>query len=103
MSTAAPLRADASSATATVELLEVIGDAFNRHDVDAIVDLFAEDGEFLNATGPEIFGTRHAGKAELREFFSGLMARCPDIRWEPIDNRVSGDKGFIDASAAEMV
>lgn len=94
MTTTASQRVDASSAFATVELLEAIGEAFNRHDVDAIVDFFAEDGEFLNATGPEISGSRHAGKAELRAFFSGLMARCPDIRWESIDNRVSGDKGY---------
>lgn len=96
MSTPAASNAGVTTAAPTVELLDAIGDAFNRHDVDAIVGFFAEDGEFLNATGPEFFGSRHVGRDELRAFFSGLMSRCPDIRWEPVDNRVSGDKGYTE-------
>lgn len=79
---------------ATIALLEAIGDAFNRHDVDAIIGFFAEDGMFDNAMGPDIHGQRYVGLETLRTFFSDLMARCPDIQWHPIDNRVDGDKGF---------
>lgn len=79
---------------ATVALLKAIGDAFNQHDVDAIIDHFADDGVFDNAIGPDIHGSRHVGKEELRAFFSELMSRCPDIQWHPIDNRVDGDKGY---------
>ncbi|MBT6276558.1 MAG: nuclear transport factor 2 family protein [Chromatiales bacterium] len=78
----------------SVALLEQIGDAFNRHDVDAIIDHFAPDGEFDNALGPDPNGRRYAGKAELREFFASLMQRCPDVNWQPIDNRVAGNKGY---------
>lgn len=80
--------------TATIALLEAIGDAFNRHDVDAILDFFADDGVFDNAMGPDIHGQRYGGKETLRAFFSELMATCPDIQWNPIDNRVDGNKGF---------
>ncbi len=80
----------------TVELLEAIGDAFNRHDVDAIIDFFTEDGVFDNAFCPDIHGTRYVGKETLRKFFSELMATHPDIQWHPIDNRVSGDKGYAE-------
>ncbi len=79
---------------ATVALLEAIGDAFNRHDVDAIIDFFADDGVFDNAMGPDIHGQRYVGRETLRAFFSDLMTRCPDIQWNNIDNRVDGDKGF---------
>jgi hypothetical protein len=79
---------------ATVELLQAIGNAFNNHDVDAIIDHFADDGVFDNALGPEIRGQRYVGKETLRGFFSELFARCPDIQWHPIDDRVNGDKGF---------
>ena len=84
----------AETGGATVERLEAIGDAFNRHDVDAIIGYFAEDGMFDNAMGPDIHGQRYVGKDTLRAFFSGLMARCPDIQWHPIDNRIDGNKGF---------
>jgi len=79
---------------ATIELLEAIGSAFNRHDVDAIIDFFADDGVFDNAMGPDIHGQRYVGKETLRAFFSDLMARCPDIQWNTIDNRIDGDKGY---------
>ena len=38
----------------TIERVREIGDAFARRDVDAIVDCFAEDGEFRNAKGPDV-------------------------------------------------
>ena len=79
---------------ATVALLETIGDTFNRHDVDTIIDHFADDGVFDNAMGPDIHGQRYVGKETLRAFFSDLMTKCPDIQWHVIDNRVDGDKGF---------
>ena len=84
----------AASDGATVELLEAIGDAFNRHDVDAIIGFFADDGMFDNAMGPEIYGRRYVGKETLQAFFGQLMAACPDIQWNAIDNRVDGNKGF---------
>ncbi len=82
------------SGGASVALLEAIGDAFNRHDVDSIIDFFAEDGSFDNAMGPDIHGQRYIGKETLRAFFSELMRTCPDIQWNALDNRVDGNKGF---------
>jgi len=90
----APVNSAVRPRGVTVQLLEDIGAAFNRHDIDAIIGFFAEDGEFDNARGPEIFGRRHTGKAELRAFFGELMAALPDIQWHAIDNRVDGDKGY---------
>ncbi len=86
--------AENKSNIVTVALLEAIGDAFNRHDVDAIIDFFADDGAFDNAMGPDIHGQRYVGKETLRAFFSDLMTKCPDIQWNAIDNRVDGNKGF---------
>ena len=37
----------------TVEILDTIQDAFNRHDVDGILAWFADDCEWLMARGPE--------------------------------------------------
>ena len=78
----------------TVELLEAIGNAFNRHDVEAIVGYFAEEGVFENAKGPNIYGARYVGRATLREFFQTLFNDFQDIQWIPLDNRVSGNKGY---------
>lgn len=79
--------------TATVALLEAIGDAFNRHDLDGILSFFAEDGVFDQPAGAEIWGHRYSGKEEIRQAFASLFATIPDIHWEPIRNTVSGNTG----------
>ena len=80
-------------AGATVEVLEAIGDAFNRHDLDGIMAHFAEDGVFDKPAGSEINGQRVSGKAAVRAEFAALFEAIPDIHWEGIDNWASGDKG----------
>jgi len=77
----------------TVEVLESIGDAFNRHDLDGIMGFFAEDGVFDKPVGSEVNGQRISGKASVRAEFAALFEAIPDIHWESIDNWVSGNKG----------
>ncbi len=79
--------------SATVELLEAIGDAFNRHDVEGIMGFFADDGVFDKPMGPDIWGQRYSGKQEVGQEFAELFAAIPDIHWEPTSNWVSGNKG----------
>lgn len=92
MEQAAPIEEE-SGQSATVALLEAIGDAFNRHDVDGIMSFFADDGVFDQPVGGDIWGHRCSGKAEIRQAFATLFANIPDIHWEPIRNWVSGDMG----------
>lgn len=79
--------------SATVALLEAIGDAFNRHDLDALMRHFADDCIFDMPAGPEIHGTRVSGKAAVRQAFADLFAAVPDIHWAPLNNWVSGNMG----------
>jgi len=78
----------------TIELLETIVDAFNRHDVDAIIEHFAEDGEFLLAAGPETWGQKFTGKAAIREILASRFAAMPDIQWSGGRSWVFGDKAL---------
>ena len=55
-----------------VEVLREVLDAFNRHDLDAIMSHFAEDCVFDSPRGPDSWGRRFVGKAEVRR---GLAAR----------------------------
>lgn len=77
----------------SVALLEAIGDAFNRHDLDGIMSFFAEDGVFDQPAGPDIWGRRYNGKEEIRQAFAALFETIPDIHWEPVQNWVSGNMG----------
>ena len=80
----------------TVERLREIGRAFARHDVEAIVGAFAEDGEFRNAKGPDIWGKSYKGKAAIRQFFSELFANSSDIQWRHTAEYVSGDRAVTE-------
>ena len=77
----------------TVEMLQRVLDAFNEHDLDAILAHFAEDCVFESPRGPDPWGRRFVGKAEVR---SGLAARfegIPDVHYGEDDHFARGSRG----------
>ncbi|MGE5777946.1 MAG: nuclear transport factor 2 family protein, partial [Hyphomicrobiales bacterium] len=46
---------------------KAILDAFNAHDLDAIMQFFADDCSLHMPRGPEPWGQRFAGRAAVRE------------------------------------
>jgi len=60
-------------------------EAFNRHDVAALVDLYAENAVHhspkLRAARPETLG-RITGKAALTEWWRDAFTRLPGLRYE---------------------
>lgn len=83
----------ASGNEVTVETLERVLEAFNRHDLDAIMAFFAEDAVFESPRGAEPFGTRYTGKAAVREGLAGRFSGIPDVRYSEDQHWVSGDRG----------
>lgn len=77
-----------------IETLDALCDAFNRHDLDAVISHFTSDGEFLAPGGPEIYGTRIAGTAALREAFGKLFEAAPDIKWIGQNFAISDDQAL---------
>jgi ketosteroid isomerase-like protein len=65
----------------SISLLEAFGAAWNRHDLDAIMDMTAEDGEFWSAAGSQACGERYAGKEAVRAAYAGIFATFPDGQW----------------------
>ena len=62
-------------------------DAFNRHDVDALVALYADDATHtspkIRALHPDT-GGKLVGKAALADWWRAANARLPGLRYEPI-------------------
>ena len=54
------------------------GEAWNRHDVEAILAMHTEDSVFENHTS----GGRGVGKDAIREILRGVFAAFPDIRFD---------------------
>lgn len=76
----------------TASDLSDLFDAFNRHDVDAVMAFFADDCVFFTAGGNEAHGTRIDGKAAIAAAFSGVWQAMPDARWDHHGHFVHGDR-----------
>jgi ketosteroid isomerase-like protein len=74
-------------------VLERMLDGFNRHDLDTIMSLFAEDCVFESPRGPDPWGRRFVGKAEVRTGLSLRFETIPDVRYGKGDHFVAGDRG----------
>ena len=79
--------------TVTVEMLERVLAAFNRHDLDAIMAFFADDAVLESPRGSDPWGTRYVGKAAVREGLVGRFAGIPDVRYSQDRHLVCGDRG----------
>ena len=65
--------------------------AFDRHDTEGVMALFAEDCVFDAAAGPEAHGTRFQGKDAVRAAFAEVWRTFPDARWADTRHTVTGD------------
>ena len=77
----------------TLEFLDSFAAAFNRHDVDAIIEHMTDDVRFDVSVGPEVWGLRHEGKAAVRQGVLDVFAAVPDGQWEDARHFVAGDRG----------
>lgn len=77
----------------TTDDLEAFAQAFNRHDLDAIMAMMTGDCAFETSAGPGVNGVRHGGQAAVRAAFAAVFAACADSRWESARHFVAGDRG----------
>jgi steroid delta-isomerase-like uncharacterized protein len=59
-------------------ILDRYRDAWNNHDVEALVEFFTDDGVYEDAT----LGRVNRGKAEIRAFAEEAFANSPDFHVE---------------------
>ena len=76
----------------TRELLDALGDAFNRHDLDAIMSMMTEDCIFLTAAGDDAEGKRIVGQKAVREAFASVFSNMPDAQWSDAEHIIEGDR-----------
>lgn len=76
----------------TTDTLKQILEAFNRHDLDAIMEFFSDDCSFDFPRGPEPWGQRFVGKAQVREALAGRFKGIPDVHYGEDRHWVSEDR-----------
>jgi len=77
----------------TVDVLKKLVEAFNAHDLDAVVSFFADDCELLMPRGPDPWGKRYVGKAEVRKGLATRFEGIPDVHYGDDQHWVSGNRG----------
>jgi ketosteroid isomerase-like protein len=76
-----------------VEVLLEVLDAFNRHDLDAIMSHFADDCVFESPRGPDRWGSRFVGKEEVRRGLAARFEGIPDVHYSDDDHFACGRRG----------
>ena len=74
--------------------LQALFEAFNRHDIDAVMSFFAEDCVFFGAAGNEAFGTQFEGTAAIAQAFVQVWTNLPDVQWRNPRHFSTGDFGL---------
>lgn len=89
----APTRAELET-SATLAIVEEFTDAFNRHDVPAIMALMTDDCVF-DSTRPPPDGARLEGQEAVQAFWEGFFERSPRARFETEEIFGGGDRCVV--------
>jgi len=79
---------------ATRETIERFNEAFNRHDVDAVMALMTDDVVFEN-TSPAPDGERFEGWGDVQAFWVQFFAGSPRAHFESEEMVVAGDRCVV--------
>ena len=78
---------------ATPQRLDAFAQAWNRHDIDALMSFMADPCVFHASAGPDACGKRHVGREAVRAAFEKTWTDFPDAQWTRARHFVSGARG----------
>ncbi len=89
MKPAAPVPDDGATAAAVARFSE----AFDRHDVDAVMAAMTADSVFESTAPPD--GERHEGQSAVRAAFTAFFGESADAVFETEEQIVTGDRAIV--------
>jgi steroid delta-isomerase-like uncharacterized protein len=78
---------------AKLEVLRRVTDAFNRHDLDAIMAEFSDECVFESPRGTDPCGRRFVGKEQVRQGLAARFEGIPDVHYGDDEHFASGNRG----------
>lgn len=81
-----------------VRLLISFNEAWNRHDIEALMNCMADDCVFHGVAGPDLMGRTFSGRDEVRKGFALAWETFPDASWKEGEHFVSGDRGVSEST-----
>lgn len=82
----------------TAETLAAFADAWNRHDIDALMSFVTEDCVFHAVAGPDLLGRSFEGRDAVRAGFQLAWQTFPDAAWRDGEHFVCGDRGVSEST-----
>jgi steroid delta-isomerase-like uncharacterized protein len=77
---------------AAFALLDRFADAWNRHDLDALMSMMTDDCVFEASAGPQVGGQRSEGPAAVRAAYAAVFDAFPDAQWANARHFVSHNR-----------
>lgn len=81
-----------------IRLLVNFNDAWNRHDIEALMNCMADECVFYGVAGPDLMGRTFSGRDEVRKGFALAWETFPDASWKEGEHFVSGDRGISEST-----
>ena len=83
-----------SATRSTLEAVRRFNEAFDRHDVDGVMDAMSEDCVFEN-TCPPPDGERHVGQTSVRKIWEIFFSSSPDASFTTEDIFAAKDRCVV--------
>ena len=81
------------STKSTIAAVNTFNEAFNRHDVDAVMAAMTDDCVFENTAPPS--GARHEGQAAVRAAWEDFFSSTPTAHFDTEDVIATGDRCVV--------
>jgi len=78
----------------TEDFLRSFADAFNAHDINAVMSHMTDDCVFEASAGPDFNGEKFTGQKQVKKAFEDVFATYPDAHWDNPVHFISGNRGF---------
>lgn len=83
-----------SNKEVSVDFLRSFADAFNAHDISAIMSFMTDDCVFEASAGPDFNGEKFTGQEQVRKAFENVFETFPDAHWGNSKHFILGNRGF---------
>jgi taurine dehydrogenase small subunit len=74
-------------------LLDRFADAWNRHDLDALMSMMTDDCVFEASAGPQVDGQRSEGRQAVRAAYAAVFEAFQDAHWASARHFIVGQRG----------
>ncbi len=82
-----------AGAQVDTDYLQAFAEAWNRHDLEALMGFMADDCTFQLSSGPDVDGARYEGYEAVRAGYKNVLDTFPDGQWTNPRHFVAGNRG----------